>query len=257
MYKCYPRSSNETRYLYSRVYIYIYIYTHVYIYIYTHTYTCTHIYIYVYIYIYNRNSSLMPWVHYGHPLGSLGHRVGALGHALGSLSAPSNTPAVTLTAAWATLGSAGVTFGLSRAPLWHPWDTPWTPLLPSWEHVLKRVKKITQLNPFFELFQRRVHMQSDHACAVETHIRALFLTPVFRPQKKTKIFSHRDFSSGHPGHIGGEGGTRRHPGGSQEAPKRHQGLPGGSQKAPRRFAGGTQEAARATKAPRGHWERVM
>ena len=156
----------------------------------------------------NRNSSLTPWAHYGHPLVSLGHRLGALGHALGSLWAPWNTLAVTLTAPWATLGSAGATLGSSGAPLWHHLDTPWTPLLPSWEHVPKKVKKTTQLSPFFELFQRRVHMQSDHACAVQTHIRAFFLAHVCRPRKNAKIFSHRNLKSGHPRHIGGRGGTR-------------------------------------------------
>ena len=138
------------------------------------------------------------------------------------------------------MGSAGSTFVFPGAPLSHPWDTPWTPLLPSWEHIRKKVKKTTPLNPFFELFQRRVHMQSDHACAVQTHIRALFLTLVLRPQKMTKVFSHRDFSSGHPRHIGGEGGTKR-PRGSQEAPKElpglPRGLPEGSQEAPRRQPG--------------------
>ena len=139
------------------------------------------------IYNGNRNSSLTPWAHYGHPLVSLGHHLGALGHALGSLWAPWNTLAVTLSAPWATLGSAGATFVLSGAPLRHPWDTPWTPLLPSWEHVPKKVKNITPLH-FFELFQRSVQMRSDHACAVQTHIRALFLTLVSRPQKTVKDF---------------------------------------------------------------------
>ena len=137
-----------------------------------------------------------PWAHHGHPLGSLGHRLGALGHALGTLWAPLDTPAATLTAPWATLGTAGATFGSPGAPLWHPLDTPWRPLLPSWQRVSKKLKKTTTRRHFFHLFWRRVHMQSDHACAVQTHIRALFLTLVSRPQKNAKIFSHCPLEAG-------------------------------------------------------------
>ena len=135
-----------------------------------------------------------PWPRLGRPWPCLGLPVASLG----LLYPPRGQ----------TLSTAGATLGSSGADLWHPLDTPWTPLLPSWEHVPKKVKKITPLNHFLELFQRRVHMQSAHACAVQTHIEALFLTLVSRPQKMQKVFSHCGSEAGHPRHIGGEGGTR-------------------------------------------------
>ena len=64
-------------------------------------------------------------------------------------------------------------------------------------------------------------MQSDHACAVQTHIRALFLTLVFRPQKMQRFF-----------HIVTLGG----------------GIHDTSEE--RGELGGTREAARASKAPK-------
>ena len=137
-----------------------------------------------------------PWAHHGHPLGSLGHRLGTLGPTLGTLWAPWDTPATILTAPWATLGIAGATFGSSGAALRHTLDTPWKPFLPSWKHVPKKLKKTTTRTHLFHLFWRRMHMQSDHACAVQTHIRALFLTLFYRPQKNAKGGSLDDFKSG-------------------------------------------------------------
>ena len=51
-------------------------------------------------------------------------------------------------------------------------------------------------------------MQSDHACAVQSHIDAFFLTLVSRPKKSASIFSHCHSRSGHPRHIGGKGVTK-------------------------------------------------
>ena len=50
-------------------------------------------------------------------------------------------------------------------------------------------------------------MQSVHACAVQTHIRALFLTPFSRPQKNRKIQMVLTSRQGHLGHISDKGGT--------------------------------------------------
>ena len=105
-------------------------------------------------------------------------------------------------------GDICVLRGTSLTPLGHPLDSTST-ILGTWS---QKGQKDHSAESLFELFQKRVHMQSDHACAVQTHIRALFLTLVFRPQKMTIIFSPCDFSLGHPRHIGGEGGTRRQPG---------------------------------------------
>ena len=107
----------------------------------------------------------------GHPLGSLEHCLGAFGHNLGTL--------------WAPFGT-----------LWAP--TPWKPLLPSCKPVSKKIPQITFFRHFFDLFSRRVYMQSDHACAVQTHIWTLFLTPFSRPQKGLGSFSTRGLSPTFP-----------------------------------------------------------
>ncbi len=98
----------------------------------------------------------------------------------------------------ATLGTAGAPFGYPGAPLWHPLDTPWRPPPPCWDRVSKNVKKNTTFSYIFGLFSDKVHMQSDRAGAVQTHIRQLFLTLVFKPRKAVTSFSTRELSRALP-----------------------------------------------------------
>ena len=46
------------------------------------------------------------------------------------------------------------------------------------------------------LFSGRVYMQSDHACAVQTHILHIFLTTISRPQKNKKSKWLRNLAEG-------------------------------------------------------------
>ena len=80
----------------------------------------------------------------------------------------------------ATLGTARAPFGYPRASLWHPLDTPWRPPPPCWDCVSKKVKKITTFSYIFGLFSDKVHMQSDRAGAVQTHIWHSCLTLVLK-----------------------------------------------------------------------------
>ena len=126
-----------------------------------------------------------------------------------------------------TLGLHLVALGSIWPPwgsIWAPWGSIWAPLgfiCPplgsilvtlgeSWAQVSKKLKKTTLFRHFLEPFWGRVPMQSVHACAVQTHIRALFLTPFSRPQKNKIIEMVVDSRGGHLGHISDKGGTGRH-----------------------------------------------
>ena len=135
-----------------------------------------------------------PWAPFGLAWAALGHLLSTLWAALGTMGHP--------------LGIAGPTFSSTGASVWHPLDTSWRPLLPSGKSVAKKMKKITECWSFFDLFSRRVYMQSVHACAVQTHIWALFLTQFSRPQKNEKIGMAADNRGGHLRHISDKGGTK-------------------------------------------------
>ena len=87
-------------------------------------------------------------------------------------------------------------------------------------------------------------MQSVHACAVQTNILHLVLTPFFERQKQQKIETVLVLRRGtcDTSQIRGElGGIWEASGGTQETPRRQE-APKRLPEAPRRHPGGTQEA---------------
>ena len=76
-------------------------------------------------------------------------------------------------------------------PLWdsfgHPALASLTLLGPCWKTTEKQPTKITFVGWLVEAFCGRWHMQSVHACAVQTHILHLILTPLVERQKYQKI----------------------------------------------------------------------
>ena len=113
------------------------------------------------------------WAHLGDPLGTLGHSLGALGHALDTLWALLGTAWTPLVPLWALFGDIGhcrgdilVTRGIHSAPFGHTLEHTSTIL----ETCLQKGQKIIIFDHFLDLFPGRVHMQSVHACAVQTHI---------------------------------------------------------------------------------------
>ena len=64
------------------------------------------------------------------------------------------------------------------------------------ENYRKTTKKTTFLESLFEAFSGRWHMQSVHACAVQTDILHLILTPFFERKKDQKIETVVDLRGG-------------------------------------------------------------
>ena len=60
--------------------------------------------------------------------------------------------------------------GSLLVPLDHSRGTPWAPLGHSWGQGSKKCKTTTIFSYLCGLFSGRVHMQSDRACVVQTHI---------------------------------------------------------------------------------------
>ncbi len=130
-----------------------------------------------------------------------------------------------------------------RAAQRHPWAHLWTPREALGPQGIENIKKTTFLRSLLEPFLGKVHMQSVHACAVQTHIIVIFvvifLGHVFRaiiflnsllgrcPRQNRKGEGGTYMSHGHGGAImrhHGEGSTeeeslRRH----LEASGRHLG----------------------------------
>ena len=67
--------------------------------------------------------------------------------------------------------------------LWAPCAGQFDPPGPMLENYRKTTKKTTFLESHFEAFSGRWHMQSVHACAIQTHILHLILTPFFERQR--------------------------------------------------------------------------
>ena len=139
-------------------------------------------------------------------LGLLGHLSGSIWRHLASICPPWDS-------IWSPWGSIWAPWGFIWAPLgfiWPPLGSILVTLGESWAQVSKKLKKTTFFRHLLEPFWGRVPMQSVHACAVQTHIRALFLTPFSRPQKNKKIQMVLTSRQGHLGHISDKGGTGRH-----------------------------------------------
>ena len=132
----------------------------------------------------------------GHHWGSLGHHWGALGHTLGTLWVPWASLATPWTPLGHPLGSLGhppgAPFGLAWAllgrllgPLGHPFSSLGTHLGGHFCHLASVSPKRSKQSLFWDTsltsFREGCpYMQSDHACAVRTHIWTLFLTPFSR-----------------------------------------------------------------------------
>ena len=80
--------------------------------------------------------------------------------------------------------------------LWAPCAGQFDPPGPMLENYRKTIKKTIFLESHFEAFSGRWHMQSVHACAVQTDILHLILTPFFERKKHQKIETVLDLRGG-------------------------------------------------------------
>ena len=118
----------------------------------------------------------LSWAQLGRSWPRLGLPLGTLGHPCRYFHRPC-----------ATLDTAGLTFESSGAPLRHPLDTPWTPLLPSWEHVLKNVQTPLRSTTFLPLLKKGAHAIRSCLCSPNTHSGILSDTR-FQTSKNEKGF---------------------------------------------------------------------